>query len=97
MTAVARAERTYNEELEEFQQGYVTSTEVLDALNSLATARVNEVSSLRDYQKSIVDLAFATGTVLGQGGVLWSPLTGDLDAQATYKPSYWDPRPSVRE
>ncbi|MEM7404040.1 MAG: TolC family protein [Pseudomonadota bacterium] len=90
--AVARADETYREEQEEFQQGFVTSTEVLEALANLATARSNEVTSIRDYQNSVVDLAFATGTVLGSGGVVWTPLSEDFPEAATLKPSYWNPR-----
>ena len=92
-TAVARAGQTYKEEQQQFQLGDVTSKDVLDALTELADARSAEVQSLRDYQNAVVDLAFATGTVLGQGGVIWSPILAEFDELATYEPNWWHPQP----
>ena len=91
-TTVQRAALTYEEEKQQFQLGDVTSTEVLTALSELAVAQSAEIQSLRSYQNSLVDLAFASGTVLGLGGVVWSPVAGQFGEQATYKPSWWNPQ-----
>jgi outer membrane protein TolC len=74
-TAVARAQETYDDNKLEFQLGTITSTELLLTLDQLAQAQSALVFSLSDFQNALVDLAFATGTVLGQGGVLWTPAT----------------------
>lgn len=71
--AVARAQETYQDNKLEFQLGKITSTELLLTLDQMAEAQSALVLSLTEYQNSLVDLAFASGTVLGQGGVIWSP------------------------
>jgi hypothetical protein len=48
---------------------------LLLTLDQLAEARSALVTSITEYQNSLVDLAFATGTVLGQGAVTWTPRT----------------------
>ena len=53
----------------QFEVGLRTSTEVLDAQSRLADAQSREVRALADYQISLVDIAFATGTLLGQSQV----------------------------
>jgi outer membrane protein len=73
--AVQLAAETYEEEKLQFQLGVVTSTEVLQALSSLTEAQSAQIQALTGYQNAIVDLAFATGTVLGKGGVIWQAET----------------------
>lgn len=51
----------------------VTSNEVLNAHTNLAEAQRNEISALADYRISLVDLAYATGTLLGAAKVEWVP------------------------
>jgi outer membrane protein TolC len=51
-----------------------TSTDVLNAAADLADAQLSEIRALVDYQVSQVDIAFATGTILGQTQVVWEPL-----------------------
>jgi len=46
---------------------------VLDAATRLAAAQLSEAQALADYQISQVDLAFATGTLLGASRVSWQP------------------------
>ncbi len=70
---VVLAERLLEVEVRQFEQGLRTSTEVLNAQAQLGSARVSEVSAITDYQIAQVDLAFATGTVLGASNVLWEP------------------------
>ncbi len=63
--------RNFEAERRQFQAGVRTSTEVLEAADFLAEARTREVRALADYQVSMVNLAFATGTVLGQSRIHW--------------------------
>lgn len=65
--------RTLAAEQRQFDVGARTSTDVLDAAARLAEAQLTEISALTDYQISQVDLAFASGMVLGAGKVRWEP------------------------
>ena len=38
-----------------------------------------ESSSLAEYQIALVDLAYATGTVLGAARIQWEPIVPDSD------------------
>jgi outer membrane protein TolC len=67
------AGRTYQAEQRQFDVGLRTSTDVLDAAARLADAQSNEVQALADYQISLIDIAFATGTLLGHDNVRWEP------------------------
>lgn len=71
--SVILAGRTLEGEQRQFDAGGRTSTDVLDAAARLADAQTSEVTALADYQISLVDLAFATGTLLGEGKIEWSP------------------------
>jgi outer membrane protein TolC len=70
------AARTLEGEQRQFNVGIRTSTDVLDAASRLADAQSREVRALADYQIALVDIAFATGTLLGH-----SHLRFDDDAQ----------------
>ncbi len=70
---VVLAQRLLDVEIRQFEQGLRTSTEVLNAQNELAQAKVSEISALTNYQIDQVDVAFATGTVLGEARVVWQP------------------------
>lgn len=65
--------RALQAEQRQFDVGRSTSTDVLDAAARLAQAQFDEARALTDYQISQVDLAFATGTLLGAGKVTWEP------------------------
>ena len=65
------AMENYRAEQREFELGLRTSIEVLDAAARLAEAQLNEIGALTDYEIAKVDLAVATGTLLGQDGVRW--------------------------
>lgn len=65
--------RVYVAEQRQFEQGLRTSTDVLDAQTTLANAQLSELSSLVEYQVSLVDLAYATGTLLGAAQIEWEP------------------------
>ena len=70
--AISLAEKTYEEEKQQFSLGVRTSTDVLIALNSLSDARVAQIDAFLAYQNAMIDMAFATGTVMGSGGISWS-------------------------
>lgn len=69
--------RAFQAEENQFRAGLSTSTDVLDAATRLADAQAQEIRAITDYQVAQVDLAFATGTVLGSARVRWEPV--DLD------------------
>lgn len=73
------AGRTLEAEERQFDLGLRTSTDVLDAQARLANAQSAEARSLADYQIAQIDLAFATGTVLGAANIHWEPIEPDLD------------------
>ena len=61
----------YDAELKQFREGLRTMTEVLETLTRLGEAQLREVRAIGDYQVSLIDLAFATGTLLGHSRVGW--------------------------
>lgn len=67
------ASRTLRAEQNQFEVGARTSTDVLDAATRLADAQSTEITALTEYQIAQVDLAFATGTLLGATKVDWDP------------------------
>jgi len=68
------AARTLRGEERQFEVGRQTSTEVLDAAARLADAQLAELRALTDYQIAQVNLAVATGTMLGASRVDWAPI-----------------------
>lgn len=65
--------RALTAEQRQFDVGLSTSTNVLDAASRLAESQSAEIRALTDYEIARVDLAFATGTLLGAGKVRWEP------------------------
>ncbi len=65
--------RALDAERRQFSVGRSTSNDVLDADARLAEARLTELQALTDYQIAQIDLAFATGTLLGHARVDWAP------------------------
>jgi outer membrane protein len=63
--------RLLDAEIRQFNQQLRTSTDVLNAQQNLANAQSAEIAAVTDYQIAQVDLAFATGMVLGEAGVAW--------------------------
>jgi len=61
----------YDAELKQFSEGLRTMTEVLETLTVWARRNYANVRAIGDYQVSIIDLAFATGTLLGHSRVGW--------------------------
>jgi outer membrane protein TolC len=72
--AALLAGRTYEAEQRQFEVGVSTSTDVLDAAARLSDAQLREILALTDYQLAQVDIAFATGTLLGYGRIRWEPI-----------------------
>ena len=66
--------RLLEAERRQFELGLVTSTDVLLAQTNFADAQSAEISALSEYQIALVDLAFATGTVLGAAKIQWEPV-----------------------
>jgi outer membrane protein TolC len=69
----ALARRVYEAERRQFELGMRTSTDVLDAQAKYSDAQLLEIQALAEYQIALVDLAYATGTVLSEAKVEWSP------------------------
>jgi outer membrane protein TolC len=65
----------YNAEVRQFEVGLRTSTDVLDAQTNLANAQSAEITALVNYEISLVDMAYATGTLLGADKVQWQATT----------------------
>jgi outer membrane protein len=66
--------RLYEAEKRQFELGMRTSTDVLNAQTSFADAQSAEINALAEYQITLVDLAYATGTVLGADRIQWEPI-----------------------
>lgn len=84
-SAIAAA-RTYEGEKRQNAAGARTTTDVLDAATRLADAQSAEIRALADYQIALVDLSFATGTLLGASKVDWSPLDPRLETAPPQAP-----------
>lgn len=65
----------YETEVRQFEVGLRTSTDVLDAQAKFADAQSLEIAALYSYEISLVDLAYATGTLLGADKIIWEPIT----------------------
>jgi outer membrane protein TolC len=69
---VILAARLLDAEVRQFEQQLRTSTDVLNAQTNLANAASAEIAAITEYQISQVDVAFATGMILGQSKVAWN-------------------------
>lgn len=65
--------RTLQAEQRQFDVGAATSTDVLDAAARLAAAQLDEIQAVVSYQLAQIDLAVATGTLLGAADIIWQP------------------------
>ena len=59
----------YEAEIKQFKEGLRTMTEVLEMLTRLGEVQMKEIKAVTDYQVAQIDLAFATGTLLGYSQV----------------------------
>ncbi len=71
---VIHAKRVLDAEQRQFDQGIRTSTEVLEAQAAFADAQSSVIRAVAEYQIAQVDLAVATGTLLGAARVRWTPI-----------------------
>jgi outer membrane protein TolC len=76
---VVHARRVMDAERRQFDQGLRTSTEVLEAQTSLADAQLAEIDAIAEYQIAQVDIAVATGTLLGADRIRWEPVSMDTE------------------
>ncbi len=83
--STALSTRSLRAEERQFSVGLSTSTNVLDASTRLAESQFAEIRAITDYQTAQVDLAFATGTLLGAAKVDWEPVA-QPDPQIYYPP-----------
>ena len=67
--SVVLAGANYTAELKQFNEGLRTMTEVLMTLTKLGNTQIKEVKAIANYQVALIDLAYATGTLLGYGRV----------------------------
>ena len=72
-------ERLFEAEKRQFQLGLGTSTDILEAQTKFADAQSAEIRALTEYQIALVDLSYATGTLLGAAKVQWAPVVPDGD------------------
>ncbi len=70
---VTAAYRDYLVEQSQFQLGTRTSTDVLLSAARLADAQLSRIRSFADYEIAQINLARATGALLGQGQFLITP------------------------
>jgi outer membrane protein len=73
--------RLYEAERRQFTLGLRTSTDVLDAQTKFADAQSAEIRALAEYQIALVDLAYATGTLLGAARIHWDPIVPETGAE----------------
>jgi outer membrane protein len=66
--------RLHDAEKRQFELGMRTSTDVLNAQTSFADAQSSEINALTEYQIALVDLSYATGTILGADRIQWEPI-----------------------
>jgi len=72
---VLSAYREYEVELSQFQLGNRLSTDVLLAADRHASARVRQIQAFTSYEIAQINLAQATGTLLGYGRIEIKPVT----------------------
>ncbi len=67
------AYRDYQVEQQQFQLGQRTSTDVLDAAARLGEAQLRRIRAFVEYEVAQVQVARATGTLLGRGNIQLQP------------------------
>ena len=70
---VDAAYRDYRVEQSQFQLGVRTSTDVLDSATGLADAQLSRIRALAEYEIAQINLAQATGTLLGHSRIILKP------------------------
>ncbi len=75
---VTAAYRDYKVEQSQFQLGFRTSTDVLFSATRLADAQLSKIRAFADYEIAQINLARATGTLIGQGQILINSVDVDV-------------------
>ena len=73
--------RLFEAEKRQFELGLRTSTDVIEAQTNFADAQSAEILALAEYQIALVDLAYATGTLLGAAKIQWQPIVLERDVK----------------
>ena len=68
------SDEQYKATKKQYELGLVSAKDVLTAQTDLAEAQRAEIAAVTDYQISLIDLAYATGTLLGAAKVEWAPI-----------------------
>lgn len=68
------SDEQYRAEKRQYELGLVNSTDLLQSQTNLADAQRAEITAIVDYQIALIDLAQATGTLLGAAKVEWEPV-----------------------
>jgi outer membrane protein TolC len=68
------SDEQYKAEKRQYELGLSNSRDVLDAQTNLADAQRAEIEAITQYQIALIDLAYATGTLLGEAKVEWAPI-----------------------
>ncbi len=71
-------DRLYQAEQRQFELGMRTSTDVLESQTNFADSQSAEIRALANYQIATVNLAEATGTLLGAAKIDWQPIVPDI-------------------
>ncbi len=71
--SVDAAYRDYKVEQSQFQLGVRTSTDVLYSATGLADAQLSRIRALAEYEIAQINLARATGTLLGYSQIILEP------------------------
>ncbi|MBN1506315.1 MAG: TolC family protein [Sedimentisphaerales bacterium] len=74
-----RAYRDYQVEQQQFQLGARRSTDVLLATSRLADAQLRRIRAFAEYEIAQIQVARATGTLLGHGNVQLQPVPAEAD------------------
>lgn len=68
------SDEQYRAEKRQYELGLSKSTDLLQSQTDLAEAQRSEIAAITDYQIALIDLAKATGTLLGAAKVEWAPV-----------------------
>ena len=73
------ADEQYRAEKKQYELGIVNSTDLLRSQTDLAEAKSSEIEAITNYQISLIDFAYATGTLLGESRIEWEPVVPEDD------------------
>lgn len=68
------SDEQYRAEKRQYELGLVNSTELLKAQTELAEAQRAEIAAITDYQIGLINLAYASGMLLGEAKIEWEPV-----------------------